>query len=307
VLQQPPRQMTRRNSGSLVNVAHYRWWPWDGRSDSLWMQCAVAYEAGATMAGTPERMAEQLASRYTAQLAGAGFGLIPGRERDSAVIAYKALAAYLSLRLNSANAPFDRFAEGDETALNDEQKKGLKLFLGKAGCIECHSGPAFNGVASARSEGDFYMNTGVASRGTGVPPDLGRADGLRFLTGATGSVAIYNSAGPYNDAADAGFNRTRTVSARPEDVGAFRIKSLRQVAETGPYMHAGQLESLADVVHFYNVGGDPEGFPGAKDRRIQPLGLTEEEEHQLVAFLGSLTGAPPESGCPNYVPHKGCP
>ena len=49
-------------------------------------------------------------------------------------------------------------------------------------------------------------------------------------------------------------------------------------------------------VRWRNVGGDPDGFAGQRDRVIQPLGLTAEEEEQLVRFLESLTGDPVDAG-----------
>lgn len=286
----PPR-ITKRNSASLVNVAHYRWWAWDGRSDSLWMQCGVAFEAQATMAGERPRLAQLMAQRYRRLMDAAG---IPDRsgfdDNEAAALAYKALAAYLST-LNSANAPFDRFVAGDRQALSPDAQAGLKLFIGKAGCIECHSGPALNGNASAHSELDFYRSVGVAQRGTNVQPvDLGRAEGIPVLLNKS-ALGLFNSSGPYNDAPRE-LNRVSSIVARPSDVGVFRIKSLRQVAQTGPYMHAGQLATLEEVVHFYNVGGDPSGYSGERDRSVAPLFLTPDEERQLVQFLGSLTGRP---------------
>jgi cytochrome c peroxidase len=287
-----------------VNVAHYRWWPWDGRSDSLWMQCAVAYEAAATMAGSRSRLTQRMALAYANELGALGVGLSPAQWADdpaaqgAAAIGYKALAAYLQ-RLNSANAPFDRFASGDETALSDDAKRGLKLFLGKAGCIECHNGPAFNGVATARNQDDFFRSVGIAQRGENVvTTDLGHWEGIGVLLEQTKGPGVYNSAGLWNDARDLAamrqipFNRVASVAQREVDKGRFRIKTLRQVAETAPYMHAGQLATLAEVVHFYNVGGDVDGYAGERDRLMQPLGLTPDEERQLVTFLESLTGAP---------------
>jgi cytochrome c peroxidase len=64
---------------------------------------------------------------------------------------------------------------------------------------------------------------------------------------------------------------------------------LRNVAETGPYMHAGQLGSLAEVIEFYRRGGDSEGYAGVKDPRIQPLEIDDDEARALAAFLASLT------------------
>jgi cytochrome c peroxidase len=73
--------------------------------------------------------------------------------------------------------------------------------------------------------------------------------------------------------------------------GAFVTQSLRGIAKTGPYMHDGKLERLADVVDFYRRGGDSEGYTGIKDPRIVPLDLTDDEARDLVAFLETLTGS----------------
>ncbi len=78
------------------------------------------------------------------------------------------------------------------------------------------------------------------------------------------------------------------------DVGRFRTKSLRNVSLTGPYMHAGQLETLKDVVWFYNRGGDRDGA-GTPSPFMEPLGLSESEQSDLVLFLESLTGQPPDA------------
>lgn len=68
------------------------------------------------------------------------------------------------------------------------------------------------------------------------------------------------------------------------DRGAFRVPSLRNVAERAPYMHNGRFATLAEVVDFYDRGGDFNA-PN-KDPRIVPLGLTQGQKNALVAFLG---------------------
>jgi cytochrome c peroxidase len=88
--------------------------------------------------------------------------------------------------------------------------------------------------------------------------------------------------GPHAPAMDAGRDMA----------GRFRTPTLRHVAKTAPYMHAGQLETLTDVIEFYRWGGDAAGFVGTKDPRIQPLDLDDDDVDDLEAFLGTLTGAP---------------
>lgn len=256
---------TARNSPSLVNVAHYQGtFAWDGRSTTLAQQCAVAYTAGKTMAGSSALLAKVVQRKYADSWADAGAALDAG---DDAIAraAYQFMAAYLTA-LESANAPIDQYAAGDHSALTETARHGLKLFIGKAGCIECHRGPAFTD--------NQYHNIGIAQRGEHVPgTDRGRFDAIEFRRM---SPLIGCDAGcETND---------------PANVGLFRTKSLRQVAKSAPYMHAGQLATLADVVHFYNVGGDPGGFSGTRAAGLVPLGLTQEEENDLVAFLEALTG-----------------
>ena len=81
------------------------------------------------------------------------------------------------------------------------------------------------------------------------------------------------------------------VTADPGDMGKFRTPTLRHIARTAPYMHAGQHETLADVLEFYRWGGDAGGFAGTKDPRIVPLELTDDELRDLETFLLALTGA----------------
>jgi cytochrome c peroxidase len=306
-------QFTKRNSLGLWDVGFYAWWGWDGRSDSLWMQCAVAYESGATMHGDRAKLRRTMLTKHFNEYAAAfptGTPLFVPNDVDGgydtvideavAANAYKAMATYLT-QLVLVDAPFDRYAAGDDGALPPDAKRGLKLFLGDAGCITCHNGPAFNGAGGARSDEDFFRTVGISQRGANVPlTDNGRFGGVNSLVGLdpkAKALSVYNSAGPYNDTIDPvtgkrGIDRATPLrdGGTPTDVGRFRIKGLRNVALTAPYMHAGQLATLDDVVHFYNGGGDDSGFDGTRDRQLQPLGLSESQLSDLVQFLESLTG-----------------
>ena len=71
----------------------------------------------------------------------------------------------------------------------------------------------------------------------------------------------------------------------------FRTASLRNIAQTAPYMHAGQFGTLADVVTFCNAGGGAAATGTAKDALLLPLGLSASEQLDLVAFLNTLTGS----------------
>jgi cytochrome c peroxidase len=75
------------------------------------------------------------------------------------------------------------------------------------------------------------------------------------------------------------------VTKQEADRGKFKTPTLRGVALTAPYMHDGSLKSLEEVVEFYNRGG---GANPHLDPRIRPLGLTADEQRDLVAFLKAL-------------------
>ncbi|MEQ1919025.1 MAG: cytochrome c peroxidase [Elusimicrobiota bacterium] len=152
-----------------------------------------------------------------------------------------ALAVFLRAEIKLGETPFDRYAK-DDTALNPAQRRGLALFVGKGGCLRCHSGPYFSD--------DSFHRTGLTNGPDG--PDPGRY----------------------------------AIEPNPKFWRAFKTPPLRGVALTAPYMHDGRFATLADVVAFYDRGGDDSDH----DEEIVELGLTPEEREDLTAFLGALTG-----------------
>lgn len=93
----------------------------------------------------------------------------------------------------------------------------------------------------------------------------------------------FENNGLYQHYDDPGRFRLTGIDA---DLALFKVPSLRNVEITGPYMHDGSIESLEDVVAHYNKGGEDHVH---KNALIKPLNLTEGEQHDLVAFLKSLT------------------
>ncbi|MBS0169540.1 MAG: c-type cytochrome [Nitrospira sp.] len=77
------------------------------------------------------------------------------------------------------------------------------------------------------------------------------------------------------------------VTKNPEDIGAFKTPTLREIARTAPYMHDGRFATLEEVVRFYNQGGIKNPH---LDNTVIPLELTESEQQDLVALLRSLNG-----------------
>ncbi|MEM8956521.1 MAG: cytochrome c peroxidase [Pseudomonadota bacterium] len=259
-----------RNSQTIINSAYYGKLFWAGASGSLEHQARSAARGGVAGNGEDDMMEARLA--FVPEYREA-FNEVFGDDWPLVRHAYMAIAAY-QRTLVQTDTPFDDYMRGEDDALNDQQKRGLELFAGKANCIACHSGPLLSNEA-------FYN--------TGVPPYDGWEDDpvaqitFRFELYAKGVTEdMYRTTKD-----DPGlYFRTKQKS----DKGKFRVPSLRYTAYTYPYMHNGMLETLRDVVVFYNEGGGENEFAENKSELIQPLGLSDEEVDDIVAFLESLSG-----------------
>jgi cytochrome c peroxidase len=328
--------LKHRNSPTLVNLAYYAWFQWDGVFDSIWSQATAAPEHPAILGSNRARVARLIASKYRGEYE-AVFGPLPRLEvlaEDatppySVVVAVakdvshldawkrlpetdrvaldtvyanfaKAIEAYVR-RLVSGPAGFDRYVAGDRRAISASAKRGLRLFVGKAACLECHSGPLLSDAAwtgAAWPAGGFH-NLGIAQDPDGIETiadvDPGRGPLLAFmLAQGLNPLTVFNGAGSFSD--DRASGAAKLAAVQREDAGAamgrFRTPSLRNVAETAPYMHNGYLATLQDVVRFYNQGGHAAGFLGQRDRLVFELDLSPAEISDLVDFLQTLTGDP---------------
>ena len=192
----------------------------------------------------------------------------------------KAVEAY-ERKLVTGPAPFDRFVAGDKNAISASAKRGLKLFIGRAFCVECHSGPTF-------SDGAFH-NLGVPQVGDLAPAvDDGRFTDLGIML-----KSVYSEAGKFSDDPAFGQQKEAGLTASDADHGAFRTKDLRGVADSAPYFHDGAFGNLWDVIDFYDQGGGNPAAGAMKDPKMRPLNLTAEDKDDLIAFLQSLSGAEP--------------
>jgi cytochrome c peroxidase len=292
-----------RDTPTSVNAAFYKWFLWDGGRDSMWSQSLGPPEEqlGSDRISVVRMLFEKYRPEYEAvfgplpaELDPAhpdadripiwGRPKLPGepdgewesmdaadRERVNRAYANfgKALAAY-QRRLISTDAPFDRFVAGDEDAISELAKRGLRLFVGRAGCVTCHSGPFFSDNA--------FHNIGLS-------PTVGfegRYDAVEHVL-----ADEFNSSSIYSD--DRTTGRLDGIGPFASDLGRFRTKHLRQISETGGYMHAAQIETLRGVIEFYDAGGGGSSV-GTLDASIRPLGLDDDDVVALVAFLHTLTG-----------------
>ncbi|MDQ5768701.1 cytochrome-c peroxidase [Thiothrix subterranea] len=257
-----------RNSQTVLNSAFYNKYFWEGGVTSLEGQAPAAAEGAVAGNGDPSVMEMRL--RHIPEYVTA-FKQVFGSEWPRMNDAYRAIASFERTVISDANkVPFDRHANGDASALGEPQARGMQLFNGKAGCIQCHNGP----LASNQK---FYA--------LGVP-DLKDYQDDNLLQ-ITHRWEIYQKGVPeseYRDGkTDEGYYY---VTHNPKDKGKFRVPSLRELKYTGPFMHNGAFKTLPEVVAFYNAGG---GKAGNKAELLKPLKLSEDEQKDLAAFLEALS------------------
>lgn len=190
----------------------------------------------------------------------------PNKKRDSLITLHTiagAIAAY-EQSLSIMTSRFDQFIGGEATALNDEEKQGFNLFMGKAMCGSCHFAPLFNGL---------------------LPPtyDITEFESL-------GMTATADLAKPTDDKDSGRFH----IFPIEYYIGAFKTPTVRNAAMTAPYMHHGIFKTLEEVVEFYNKGGGKGLGLDAPHQTLsdKPLDLSEDEKKALVSFLKSLTDKP---------------
>ncbi len=212
------RPGTVHNVPSIFNLRFRTSFYRNGRARSLEEQALMAIENPEEMASDWPRVIRYLQNDpiYRRELSTIGDGRI---EPD---IVARALAAYE--RLLVTPAPFDQYLLGEDSALDEQQKKGYRLFL-SAGCTVCHQG----------------RNIGANSfQKLGIINDY-----------APSSDHAVTSLEDYPE-----LDRLKTTG-RPEDKDRFLVPSLRNVTRTAPYLHDGSVDTLQDVVRLmfqYQLG-----------------------------------------------------
>jgi len=198
----------------------------------------------------------------------------------------KAIAAYEGMLVsqNFEPSPFDRFMAGEKDAMSPAAIRGASLFIGHAGCAECHNGPTFTDHG--------FHNIGAPQAGEYVKqPDNGRSEGVVALT-SKNFIFNRSNANFSDDTNDTTYIQALSGPAPSSMIGQFKTPTLRNVSKTAPYMHDGYYATLWDVVNHYNFGGATGSYTGEKDPTIAPLMLTDAELGDLVEFLRALDDGP---------------
>ena len=309
---------TPRHTPSIVGISYSAWFFWDGRKDSQWAQALGPLEASIEHGGNRMHHARYVLSNYLDEYERL-FGPAPDlsdvtrfpleatpveegnmrtvwegmTEEDRGTVNRvftnigKSIAAYSRL-IVPGRSRFDDYAAAavanDESRMavlfSSEEADGLRIFVGDGQCINCHNGPLF-------TNGTFH-NIGLPSLEKGFF-DKGRTLGTLQTVGDE-----FNCLGAYSDANEKECVELRFIQLEGEElVGAFKVPSLRNVANTAPYMHDGIFPNLDAVIHHYNHA--PHSLFGHSD--LAPLAMTEKQSSALKAFLLTLSAppnAPPE-------------
>jgi len=281
-----------RNSQTVVNSAYLLKLFWAGAAKSLENQAPSAAKGAVAGNGENDVMEARLAfipeyRKLFKQSFGTNYPMIGD--------AWKAIASFERTLIHN-NTPLDKYLRGDKKALTKQQKRGMKLFNGKAGCIACHNG--------ALATDQKYYNLGVPR------PERWEEDGLAQVTFRYEQYAKGVTQEMYRKIKDdAGlYYRTKQKA----DMGKFRTPPLRYTKYTAPYMHNGAFWDLKEVVEFYNAGGGDNDFTDgtmakSKTPLIKPLGLSEKQVDDLVAFLEAFSGDPLVVKPPKLPPYAPLP
>jgi cytochrome c peroxidase len=250
-----------RNSPTIINAAYYKSQFWDGRENTLEKQAEGPVQ-------NPVEMAHSLAGVVARLTNDPSYVTAFERVYGAGPITFdkveKSIAAY-ERTVVAGDSLFDRWHfGGDQRAVNQSVKRGYEVFrrVDKGNCASCHSIAEHTALFT---DNEFH-NIGVGVR-NGTPTDLGHYD----------------------------------VTHTDRDRGAFKTPSLRNIAETAPYMHDGSLDTLEEVIDFHAAGGNANPW---LDPKLRKLHLTAREKADLVAFLNSLSGEVPSEALPEKILSK---
>jgi cytochrome c peroxidase len=273
---------TNRRTMPIAGLAYAPFLFWDGRKDSMWAQALGPLESPVEHGGNRRQYADVMSTHYGGEYE-AVFGPMPDLSKADGVTRVfvnmgKAIAAY-ERRIEFTPSPFDPYAEqllaGREPAgiIDGNAIAGLKLFVRQARCTQCHNGPLF-------TNNEFH-NTGVPAVMT-LPEDTGRFGGSKNVL-----ADEFNCRSRWSDAPASACTELEVMPLAAHDQErAFKVPSLRGVADRAPYMHAGQFATLGEALAHYNrAPAAPKGHT-----ELEPLKLNPRELRQLEAFLKTLSG-----------------
>ena len=274
---------TARHTPSIVGAAYGPWQFWDGRRDSQWAQALAPLEDANEHATSRVLVVDLITEDESYRTAYESlFGALPDSPDPILLAAAfanvgKAIAAFERTVMPTPSR-FDYYVQAlldedlarQEELFNEDEVRGLRLFIGAANCTQCHNGPLF-------TNHEFH-NTGVISF-PGDVPDKARVAGVQEVM-----ATEFNCRSIYNDDPEPRCDELDFVRTGVDLIGAFKTPSLRNLENTAPFMHKGQIATLAEVLKHYNEA--PDAMIGHNE--AEPLDLGKKELQQIEAFLNTL-------------------
>lgn len=250
-----------RNTPALLYACYQHAQFWDGKAKSLEEQVQVVLQSAVEMNIREDTLVQRLrklpayVTQFRNAYPGVGVDTLVSLPRTAA-----AIAAYLRTMV-LMNAPFDRYIQGDSTALTTEQRYGFNLFMGKAQCGTCHFAPLFNGLTPPLYDLTEFEVAGTTLTDSLLHPQADHDPG-RF---AVFPISFYQQ--------------------------AFKTPTVRNAAATAPYMHNGNFATLEKVIDFYDKGGGAGLGLAIPNQTLAttPLQLNDKEKKALVRFMEALT------------------
>jgi len=266
-------QFGKRNAPTIVNATFNVLQFWDGREPTLEEQAKRPILNPIEMGASDEKaVVEKLKAAPEYQKAFMEVFGHPPNYNDMV----KAIASFERTQV-AFDSPFDKFMAGDDKAISDQQKRGWSIFNGKGRCMSCHG---VNPVQPMFSDNRFH-NIGVSAHNKDF---VGLAHkGLKIIAEGGNASEQIDKLAIQTDMSELG---RFLVTKQPHDIGGFRTMGLRNLLVTEPYFHDGSQATLWDTIDHYNKGGVQNPY---LDGGIVPLGLTEAQEDDLIAFLTALT------------------
>jgi len=243
---------------------------WDGRAPTLEEQAKGPFLNPVEMNNTKEGVVQAVRNSRYAEL----FKRVYGPESlDVTESAYNLIAQAIAsfertAQVNRFTSKFDYYLKG-KVALTAQENRGLQLFNGKGNCSACHPSSSLDGKTPPLFTDFTYDNLGVP-RNMAYP---------FYLIDPS----------PYPDLG------LGAIITDPAQKGKFKVMTLRNIALTAPYSHNGYFKTLKEIVHFYNTRNLPGLWPqpdvveNVNTTELGDLGLTDQEEDDIVAFLLTLT------------------
>lgn len=209
------------------------------------------------------------------ELFASAFPEVAESERMSRTTAGLAIAAF-ERTLVANQSPFQEWLRGRYWAMSDPQIRGALVFFGKAGCVQCHTGPALSSTTFA-------------------------ALGMSDLSGP-------DTFGPVSPTDPVHLGRGG-FTGRESDRFKFKVPQLYNLADVPYYGHGSSFFRIRDVIVYKNMAQSQNAKVPAEhlDERFRPLGLTDSEIDDLTAFVsGALRDPSLLRYEPEYVPSLNC-